>query len=83
MSELKSYPQGKERGVTVVIGNRNGRPYLPAALDSALKALDRAKAEGFSGEVLVVDNGSLDGSQKLLRGVISLYNNPRLASGAA
>ena len=47
--------------VTIVIPNYNGIAYLGACLRSV------EKQEGVSAEVLVVDNGSTDGSQEYIR----------------
>ena len=44
--------------VTIVIPNYNGIAYLGACLRSV------EKQEGVSAEVLIVDNGSTDGSQE-------------------
>ena len=47
--------------VTIVIPNYNGIAYLGACLRSV------EKQEGVSAEVLIVDNGSTDGSQEYNR----------------
>lgn len=47
--------------VTIVIPNYNGIAYLGACLRSV------EKQEGVSAEVLIVDNGSTDGSQEYIR----------------
>lgn len=67
-----------ENGLTIFIPNWNHRPYLPRSIRSALKGLERLEESGFSGEVLVVDDASRDGSQKLLRSIQTLYEEPRL-----
>ena len=65
-------------GLTVLIRSRNQRAALPRALRGSLDALGHLEKEGFRGEILVVDAASRDGSQKLLRTVQALYNEPRL-----
>ena len=67
-------------GLTLLVRCRNHRAFLPRALRSALNTLDRLEEEGFSGEVLVLDAASIDGSQKLLRSVQALYNDHRLGT---
>lgn len=68
----------REDGLTLLVRGRNHRAFLPSALRSAMDALARLEEEGFSGEILVLDDASLDGSQKLLRSVQALYGEPRL-----
>lgn len=68
----------KEDGLTLLIRCRNHRAFLPRALRSTLDALDHLEEKGFSSEILVLDDASLDGSQKLIRSVQALYNDPRL-----
>jgi GT2 family glycosyltransferase len=47
--------------ISVIVLNWNGRPYLPVCLDAL-------RCQTFSDfETIVVDNGSTDGSQKLIR----------------
>ncbi len=62
-----------ENGVTIFIPNWNHRPYLPRSIRSALQAIERLGEAGLSGEVLVIDDASRDGSQKFLRTVRVLY----------
>jgi GT2 family glycosyltransferase len=68
--------------VSVVMPNWNGREWLPACLD-ALSSQTLAPAE-----IIVVDNGSTDGSLDYLRGthpevrVVSLERNTGFASAA-
>jgi len=77
LSEL--YQESKApNGVTIFIPNWNHRPYLPRSVGSALCAVGHLKEAGFSGEVLVIDDASRDGSQKLLRSIQMLYGEPRL-----
>ena len=71
-------PEKREDGLTVLVRGRNHRAFLPRALRSALDALGCLEGEGFFGEILVIDDYSLDGSQKLLRSVQALYDEPRL-----
>jgi len=67
-----------ENGVTIFIPNWNHRPYLPRSIRSALEAVERLEEAGYSGEVLVIDDASRDGSQKFLRTVQVLYENAPL-----
>jgi glycosyltransferase involved in cell wall biosynthesis len=62
-----------EDGVTIFIPNWNHRPYLPRSIYSALCAVEHLREKGFSAEVLVIDDASRDGSQKLLRSIQMLY----------
>ena len=68
----------REDGLTVLVRGRNHRAFLPRALRGALDALNRLEEEGSSGEILVIDDASLDGSQKLLRSVQALYDESRI-----
>jgi glycosyltransferase involved in cell wall biosynthesis len=73
------YQESKtEDGVTIFIPNWNHRPYLPRAIHSALCAVGCLREAGFSAEILVIDDASRDGSQKLLRSLQMLYEEPRL-----
>lgn len=60
-------------GVTVAISNCNHELLLPRAIDSALQTVARLGADGVPGEVLVIDDGSRDGSPVLLRQLEALY----------
>jgi succinoglycan biosynthesis protein ExoO len=60
-------------GVTIAIPNWNHELLLPRSIDSALRAVKVLCAEGYAGEVLVVDDGSRDGSRPLLRQLEALY----------
>lgn len=71
-------PEKRDDGLTIVIVNWNHRAFLPRSLGSALRALEQLAAAGVSGEILVIDDASRDGSQKLLRSVQALYNEGRL-----
>src|SRR2546426_11984336 len=65
--------------VSVVIVNWNGLAYLPACLDSLA-------AGGSPLEIIVVDNGSTDGSLEYLRqrrGVIGIANATNTGDAAA
>src|SRR5919202_3938584 len=64
-----------ENGVTIFIPNWNHRPYLPRSIRSALEAIERLEEAGFSGELLIIDDASRDGSQKFLRTVRVLYED--------
>jgi succinoglycan biosynthesis protein ExoO len=67
-----------ENGVTIFIPNWNHRPYLPRSIRSALGAIERLEEAGFSGELVVIDDASRDGSQKFLRTVQVLYEDAPL-----
>jgi succinoglycan biosynthesis protein ExoO len=68
----------EENGVTIFIPNWNHRPYLPRSVRSALLAIKRLEEAGYSGELLVIDDASRDGSQKFLRTVKALYGDAPL-----
>ena len=73
------YDESKEEdGVTIFIPNWNHRPYLPRSVRSALLAIKRLEEAGYSGELLVIDDASRDGSQKFLRTVKALYGDAPL-----
>ena len=75
----KLYKESKaENGVTIFIPNWNHQPFLSRSIRSALEALKRLKGTGFSGELLVIDDASRDGSQKFLRTVQVLYEDAPL-----
>jgi glycosyltransferase involved in cell wall biosynthesis len=65
-------------GVTIFIPNWNHRPYLSRSIRSALQAVESLAEAGLSGEVLVIDDASRDGSQKFLRTVRVLYEGAPL-----
>jgi glycosyltransferase involved in cell wall biosynthesis len=67
-----------EDGVTIFIPTWNHKSYLPRSIQSALSAVGRLEEAGFSAEIIVIDDASRDGSQKLLRTIQVLYNEPRL-----
>jgi glycosyltransferase involved in cell wall biosynthesis len=68
------YQESKtEDGVTIFIPNWNHRSYLPRSVNSALGAVGHLREAGFSAEILVIDDASRDGSQKLLRSIQMLY----------
>src|SRR5262245_34151111 len=54
-------------GVTIAIPDWNHELLLARSIASALTALDCLRADGGGGEVVVVDDGSRDGSLTLLR----------------
>lgn len=72
------YRKDKEEGLTIFLPNFNHRAFLPRALRSTLDALEILEEQGFAAEVLVIDDASRDGSQKLLRTVQATYNESRL-----
>jgi GT2 family glycosyltransferase len=50
--------------VTIVMPCLNEAKWLPACIANAKEALTRIRAElGLNGEILIADNGSVDGSQ--------------------
>lgn len=67
-------------GLSILVRARNHRAFLPESLRNALDALTPLEESGFPTEVLVLDDASQDGSQKLLRSVQALYDEPRLRS---
>ncbi len=60
-------------GVTIAIPSRNHELLLPRAIDSALQTIRRLRISSISGEVLVIDDGSRDGSPILLRQLEAMY----------
>jgi succinoglycan biosynthesis protein ExoO len=56
----------RTEGVTICIPNWNHRNYLGRSIGSALRAADALIAHGVGCQVLVVDDFSRDGSQRLL-----------------
>lgn len=68
----------REDGLTILILGRNQRIFLPHALRSAFDALGFLGAADIVAEIVVIDDASIDGSQKLLRSVQALYDEPRL-----
>jgi teichuronic acid biosynthesis glycosyltransferase TuaG len=60
-------------GVTIAIPNWNHELLLPRAIDSALQAIACLRDKGVPGEILVIDEGSRDGSPLLLRQLEALY----------
>lgn len=72
--------EDKPEGLTMLLRCRNHRAFLPLALRGAMDALDSLEKRGFPAEVLVLDDDSQDGSQKLLRSIQALYDEPRLRS---
>lgn len=62
-----------QQGATIAISNWNQELLLPRAIDSAMQAVARLREDGLPGEVLVIDEGSRDGSPMLLRQLEVLY----------
>ena len=60
-------------GVTIAIPNWNHEFFLPRSIRSALEAVRHLQANGIKAEVLVVDDGSRDGSLTLLRTLEAIY----------
>ena len=60
-------------GVSIVIPNWNHECLLPRSIHSALKGLKQLKVLGTTGEIIVIDDGSRDGSRTLLRQLEALY----------
>jgi glycosyltransferase involved in cell wall biosynthesis len=67
-----------QAGVTIAIPNWNHELLLPRSIASALRAVDLLRNEGVPAEVLVIDDGSRDGSQTLLRQLEALYSKDGL-----
>ena len=67
-----------QAGVTIAIPNWNHEILLPRSIASALRAVDLLRNEGVPAEVLVIDDGSRDGSQTLLRQLEALYSKDGL-----
>lgn len=68
----------KSDGLTIAVPNWNHRPHLPRAVRSALRAAELLEGRGCSAEVVVVDDASRDGSQRMLRSMQMLYGEGRL-----
>lgn len=60
-------------GLTIFVPNWNYEQLLPRALKSAFEAVSALQTEGLGGEILVIDDGSRDGSLKLLRTIQAVY----------
>jgi glycosyltransferase involved in cell wall biosynthesis len=69
-----------DNGVTIFVPNWNQRTYLPRSLRTALHALDSLQEVAFGGEVLCADDGSRDGSQRLISSIESMCADRRLSS---
>ena len=67
-------------GVTIVIPNWNQRPFLARCLASARRALFALERRDYAGEVIVVDDASRDGSQRLLRSLEMSNGDSRVLS---
>lgn len=60
-------------GVTIAVPNWNHELFLPRSIESGLRAARHCREHGFQAEVLVIDDGSRDGSMSLLRTLEALY----------
>lgn len=60
-------------GVTIAIPNWNHEFVLPRAIEAGLRAARSLRRRGVASEVLIVDDGSRDGSLTLLRQLEALY----------
>jgi len=67
-----------EEGISVVIPSRNGRHLLEELLPGLLREL-----EGYTSEVIVVDNGSDDGTQEFLKHVKVVHSKEPLSFARA
>jgi glycosyltransferase involved in cell wall biosynthesis len=77
----RAFCAAKERnGVTIFIPNWNQRPFLPRAIRSAVRAIDELESRGTRGEVVIVDDASRDGSQRLIRSLEMSRADERLLS---
>lgn len=65
-------------GVSIAIPNWNHEVLLPRSIGSALRAVQTLHEHGVAAEVLVIDDGSRDGSLTLLRQLEALYANEGL-----
>lgn len=75
----EGYLEDKEDGgLTIFIPNWNHRTFLPRVIRSALDTLEALQEKGIPAEILIIDDASRDGSQKLLRTIQATYNEPRL-----
>lgn len=70
---VETWTGSSRDGVTIAILNWNHELLLPRAIDSALQAIARLRDGDVAGEVLVIDDGSRDGSPILLRELEALY----------
>jgi glycosyltransferase involved in cell wall biosynthesis len=66
-------PRAFPDGVTIAIPNWNHEYCLPRSLTSALNAVKALGEQGVAAEVLVIDDGSRDGSVPLLRQLETLH----------
>jgi GT2 family glycosyltransferase/glycosyltransferase involved in cell wall biosynthesis len=55
-------PQSRETGISVIVPSRDGKHLLEGVLDDA-----RRELHGYPGEIIVVDNGSMEGTREWLR----------------
>jgi glycosyltransferase involved in cell wall biosynthesis len=70
---VETWTRPAQDGVTIAIASWNHELLLPRAIDSALQAVVRLRDGDVPGEVLVIDDGSRDGSPILLRQLEALY----------
>lgn len=75
---LHHAPARRPAGVTIAIPNWNHEFVLPRAIEAALGAARSLRRRGVASEVLVVDDGSRDGSLTLLRQLEALYHRDGL-----
>lgn len=66
-------PGRKEVGLTICVPNWNHRQFLPRSLSSALRGLRALAETGVAGEIVVVDDASLDGSAEYLFNLRTFY----------
>jgi glycosyltransferase involved in cell wall biosynthesis len=80
VSSVEGVPRANRSssGLTIFIPNWNYESVLPRALKGAFEAVSALQSEGFSGEILVIDDGSRDGSVKLLRTIQAIYGREDL-----
>ena len=80
VSSVEGVPRANRSssGLTIFIPNWNYESVLPRALKGAFEAVSALQSEGFSGEILVIDDGSRDGSVKLLRTIQANYGREDL-----
>ena len=70
----------KEAGVTIFIPNWNHQSFLARSVASALASVQALEEAGHASEVIVVDDASRDGSQRLLRSIASHVGERRFGT---
>jgi glycosyltransferase involved in cell wall biosynthesis len=70
----------KEAGVTIFIPNWNHQSFLARSVASALASVQALEEAGHASEVIVVDDASRDGSQRLLRSIASQVGERRFGT---